>query len=143
MRSHFEISGSIRFSLLRASFLYTTCHTFDQNDLKGLKKVVMFTLQLWTVTMQEEILNSQCFDLPKMKKEVESGYKIIDEMIWQLFQFKNCATINCALKHFEDSQFIKKKQKVNSFGIQYQYCLMFQTPFEVTPSWPIKVRSVT
>ena len=39
---------------------------------------MVFTVQL---TIQGEIVNSQCFDFPKMKKDAESGYKIVDEMI--------------------------------------------------------------
>ena len=35
-------------------------------------------------------------DFQKMKNDAERGYKIVDEMIWELFQYKSCATINCA-----------------------------------------------
>ena len=38
--------------------------------------------------MQEEIVNSQCFDFPKMKKQAEGWYRIVDEMTWELFNTK-------------------------------------------------------
>ena len=46
--------------------------------------------------MQDKIVSTQCFYFPKMRKEAESGHKIVDVMIWELFQYKSCATINCA-----------------------------------------------
>ena len=43
----------------------------------ALKKAVVFTVQLATVKMQEEIVNSQCIDFLKMKEDAENGYKIM------------------------------------------------------------------
>ena len=65
-----------------------------------------------------------------MKKDAESGYKIVDDLIRELFQYKNCATINCTPNSLKIFNSWTKKQKTNSFGMQYQYCLMFQIPHQ-------------
>ena len=92
--------------------------------------------------MQEEIINSQCFYFPKMKKDAEIGYKIVDKMIWELFQYKGCATINCPPNTLKIlNSWTKKQNKVIWNAIPTLFDVL-NPPSKVTPSQPIKARSM-
>ena len=84
IRSNFEISGSIKFNLWIPSIWYITCHTFDHNDLRGLKKCGVYCAAINCHNARRNCKLSM-FWFPK---DAESGYKIVDKMIWELFQYK-------------------------------------------------------